>query len=160
LIRLCRMPSLLLQPLVENAIKYAVTPKEEGADISISAKLDEDKVRITVSDTGPGQSDPIDEKTDSTGVGLANIQERLNQAYGEAHTFEIKSSSGGGFSVVITLPFETREQIEQEAAKRPATKDQTRNETIFGEHVSDRGQQQVPERAPNLAPLQHKDMTT
>jgi len=154
------LPSLLLQPLVENAIKYAVTPKEEGADIAISAKLENDKVRITVSDTGPGQSGPIEQKANSTGVGLGNIQERLNQAYGEAHAFEIKSSSGGGFSVIITLPFETREQIEQEAAKNSATENQIRNETIFGEHVSDRGHQQVPERASTMASMQHKDMTT
>src|SRR3546814_18447946 len=51
-----RLPSLLLQPLVENAIKYAVTPQEEGADITISAQLAGEKVRITVSDTGTGLS--------------------------------------------------------------------------------------------------------
>src|SRR3546814_11208571 len=49
-----RLPSLLLQPLVENAIKYAVTPQEEGADIAVEARKIGDRVVITVSDTGPG----------------------------------------------------------------------------------------------------------
>ena len=49
-----RLPSLLLQPLVENAIKYAVTPQEEGAEIKISAQQVGNRVQITVSDTGPG----------------------------------------------------------------------------------------------------------
>src|SRR3546814_14867365 len=48
-----RLPSLLLQPLVENAIKYAVTPKEEGAEIVVQARLAGDRVQITVTDTGP-----------------------------------------------------------------------------------------------------------
>lgn len=132
------LPSLLLQPLVENAIKYAVTPMEEGADISVSARLKDDKVQIIVSDTGPGKNAQMEKTSNSTGVGLGNIQERLNQAYGEAHTFETKSSAGGGFSVIISLPFETRQQIEKEAARDSATVEQIRNEAIFGEHISDK----------------------
>ncbi|VAV98769.1 Autolysin sensor kinase [hydrothermal vent metagenome] len=155
------LPSLLLQPLVENAIKYAVTPKEEGADISVSARLEEGKVRIKVSDTGPGTSSPITKTTDSTGVGLGNIQERLNQAYGEAHEFNIESSSGSGFAVIIALPFETREQIEREAAKDTVTDDQQRNEAIFGEHATGDSQQQGSAdqgvTTPTMASLQHKE---
>src|SRR3546814_16213824 len=88
-----RLPSLRLQPLVENAIKYAVTPQEEGADITISAQLAGEKVRITVSDTGTGLSaDGTDSTTglatESTGVGLANIRHRLAQAFGEQHRFD------------------------------------------------------------------------
>jgi sensor histidine kinase YesM len=79
-----RLPSLLLQPLVENAIKYAVTPAENGADIWITAQREGRAVRIEVADSGPGHGGaPID--TQSTGVGLANIQDRLTQAYGPAH---------------------------------------------------------------------------
>lgn len=151
------LPSLLLQPLVENAIKYAVTPLEEGAEIAVSARLDQDMVRITVSDTGPGKNGPIPKSTDSTGVGLGNIQERLNQAYGEAHEFEIKSSTGGGFSVIIALPFETREQIEKEAAQDNATIDQIRNEAIFGEHASDKSHGGLV-TAPAMASSHQKDM--
>jgi two-component system, LytTR family, sensor kinase len=76
------MPSLLLQPLVENAIKYAVTPQEDGADISIIAQRAGDRLRIIVSDTGPGlQAQPANPKL-STGVGMVNTRERLIQAYG------------------------------------------------------------------------------
>ncbi len=154
------LPSLLLQPLVENAIKYAVTPQEEGADISVSAHLDGDKLRIIVSDTGPGKVGPTTNKPASTGVGLGNIQERLNQAYGESAIFETRSSPGEGFSVVIALPFETREQIDREAADHAATDEQVRNETIFGEHASSDDRQREPVNAPAMASFQHKDLKT
>lgn len=104
------LPSLLLQPLVENAIKYAVTPKEEGADIVISAQLIGQTLRITVSDTGPGLKSQIASTTPSTGVGLVNIRERLNQAYEDKHRFETRSSPGGGYSVIIEIPYEKREK--------------------------------------------------
>jgi two-component system LytT family sensor kinase len=100
------MPSLLLQPLVENAIKYAVTPQEEGADISIEARLNVDRVVITVSDTGPGAEDHWVRAQESTGVGLANIRDRLIQAYGENHRFDSQSDIQGGFRVVIEIPYQ------------------------------------------------------
>ena len=113
------LPSLLLQPLIENAIKYAVSPQEEGARISLSAQAMGRMLRITVSDTGPGmQTSPSDAvrsleaqpgRIDSTGVGLANIRDRLAQAYGEDHRFEILSPPDGGFTVIIEIPFETEE---------------------------------------------------
>jgi LytS/YehU family sensor histidine kinase len=101
------LPSLLLQPLVENAIKYAVTPQEEGADIRVEARVAVDRVQITVSDTGPGLIEGTNRPTYSTGVGLANIRERLAQAYGGDHRFEILSGRGSGFGVMIEIPFQT-----------------------------------------------------
>jgi LytS/YehU family sensor histidine kinase len=101
-----RLPSLLLQPLVENAIKYAVTPQEEGADIRVVAKRDIDRVIITVSDTGPGADDHWVRAQESTGVGLANIRDRLAQAYGADHRFETESNVSGGFRVIIDIPFQ------------------------------------------------------
>ena len=101
-----RLPSLLLQPLIENAIKYAVTPAENGADIWINARREGRAVRIEVADSGPGHgSAPIDAQ--STGVGLANIQDRLAQAYGPAHGFATRTNEHGGFSVIIEIPLET-----------------------------------------------------
>lgn len=102
-----RLPSLLLQPLVENAIKYAVTPKEEGADIEVAARLAGNAVQITVTDTGPGLNEAGARPSYSTGVGLANIRDRLAQAYGADHRFETHSSAAGGFGVTIEIPFET-----------------------------------------------------
>ena len=104
-----RLPSLLLQPLVENAIKYAVTPQEDGADISVEARLIGDRVRIVVSDTGHGLNGNLPAPSDSTGVGLANIRERLTQAYGEEPRIEFGDQFGGGFAVTIDIPYRDQE---------------------------------------------------
>jgi two-component system LytT family sensor kinase len=101
-----RLPSLLLQPLVENAIKYAVTPQEQGADIAVAARRVADRVVITVADTGPGSEDVWVKAQQSTGVGLANIRDRLSQAYGADHRFETVSNNEGGFSVTIEIPYQ------------------------------------------------------
>jgi LytS/YehU family sensor histidine kinase len=112
-----RLPSLLLQPLIENAIKYAVTPQEEGADITLSAQLAGQNVRITVSDTGAGLSEgSVDPTTgavatESTGVGLANIRDRMAQAYGDQQRFEVQSGADGGFTVIIEFPFQPDGQV-------------------------------------------------
>jgi len=99
------VPSLLLQPLVENAVKYAVTPKEEGADITITASRIGSRLRLSVSDTGPGLQQGRNQETSSTGVGMVNIRERLSQAYGEDHRIDVLSNPGGGFEVLIEIPF-------------------------------------------------------
>ena len=101
-----RLPSLLLQPVVENAIKYAVTPQEEGADIAVVARLNGEMVQIDVTDTGPGLNEAVQRVTQSTGVGLANIRDRLAQAYGPRHRFEAQARPGGGFVVSIEIPAE------------------------------------------------------
>jgi two-component system, LytTR family, sensor kinase len=103
-----RLPSLLLQPLIENAIKYAVTPAENGADIWITATSEGQAVRIEVADNGDGMGCDL-AASPSTGVGLPNIRDRLSQAYGAAHRFDTKQNERGGFSVIIEIPFETGE---------------------------------------------------
>ncbi len=110
------IPSLLLQPLVENAIKYAVTPKEEGADIVVGIQLVGEKLHISVSDTGPGLQPGQQDFSLSTGVGMANTRERLMQAYGENQSFEHRIKPSGGFEVLIEMPYQakvtsTRDQI-------------------------------------------------
>jgi two-component system, LytTR family, sensor kinase len=113
-----RIPSLLLQPLVENAVKYAVTPLEEGADIWVTARLVGDHLEMTVADTGPGLSEGRPGPTNQgTGVGLANIRDRLQQAYGDDHRFELLPNTGSplvqaglakgpGLLVLIEIPFQ------------------------------------------------------
>src|SRR4029078_4960259 len=103
-----RLLSLLLQPLIENASKYAVTPAENGADIWITANREGQAVRIEVADNGDGTGGEIAGST-STGVGLANIRDRLSQAYSAAHRFETRQNERGGFSVILEIPFETGE---------------------------------------------------
>ena len=116
-----QIPSMLLQPLIENAIKYGVSPQEEGADISLLAQIVGPRLRITVSDTGPGvdvggvaEDLPAvmatHKRRDSTGVGLANIRDRLAQAYGDDHRFEIRSPESGGFTVLIEIPHELADE--------------------------------------------------
>ena len=111
-----RLPSLLLQPIVENAIKYAVTPQEDGADIHIDARVMGDRLVITVADTGPGPGPSFDTRTlqadgsnatSGTGVGLPNIRERLQQAYGDDHRFELEHNHPHGLIVLIEIPFQT-----------------------------------------------------
>ncbi|MBV9529184.1 histidine kinase [Sphingomonas sp.] len=101
-----RLPSLLLQPLIENAIKYAVTPSENGADIWITARREGQAVRIEVADNG-GDHPGAMSATPSTGVGIANIRDRLTQAYGPAHRFETMQNERGGFSVILEIPYES-----------------------------------------------------
>ena len=100
-----RLPSLLLQPLIENAIKYAVTPSETGADIWVRAERQGNGVRIEVADSGPGNAINL-MNAQSTGVGHANIRDRLQQAFGGAQAFSTRKNEHGGFSVVIDIPFE------------------------------------------------------
>jgi two-component system, LytTR family, sensor kinase len=102
------VPSLLLQPLVENAIKYAVTPQEDGADIAIIAQRAGERVRIIVSDSGPGLQATAPDPKLSTGVGMANTRERLVQAYGEDQRFDHYARSGGGFEVVLEFPYQAK----------------------------------------------------
>ena len=128
-----QLPAMLLQPLVENAIKYAVSPQEEGARISLTARVIGDRLRLTVEDTGPGVDEPLQFDTRdldrhhepavpgrpvSTGVGLANIRNRLAQAYGNTQLFETRSEAGGGFTVLIEIPF-TRTEVPQPVSAPP-----------------------------------------
>ncbi len=103
-----RLPSLLLQPLIENAIKYAVTASEVGADIWITATREGQAVRIEVADNGSADGTDI-AANPSTGVGLPNIRDRLSQAYSGSHRFETRQNERGGYSVIIEIPFETGE---------------------------------------------------
>ncbi len=105
-----RLPSLLLQPLVENAIKYAVTPREDGADIAVAAHpIGAQMLRITVTDSGGGPTagEASFTAVPSTGVGLPNIRDRLAQAYGPDHRFDAQRNAEGGFVVVIEIPLQT-----------------------------------------------------
>ena len=109
-----RMPSLLLQPLVENAVKYAVTPQEDGADIHIDARLMGDRLVITIADTGPGLTAPglngdLPASTSGSGVGLANIRDRLAQAYGDDQRFEVEANEPHGLIVLVDIPYQAFE---------------------------------------------------
>jgi signal transduction histidine kinase len=100
-----QIPSLLLQPLVENAVKYAVTPMEEGAEIALDARVVGDRLLVSIADTGPGLNDAAPKPNSSSGVGLANIRDRLAQAYGNDHRFELGPNHPHGLIVTIDIPY-------------------------------------------------------
>jgi len=105
------VPSLVLQPLVENAIKYAVSKREEGGSIEIEAKRCGADLRIVMRDDGPGCSN-FDKRSNGHGVGLANTRERLSVLYGAQQRFELINRAPHGVEIRIELPF-------QAAAKDP-----------------------------------------
>lgn len=98
-----RVPNLILQPLVENAIRHGVAPRAQDGLIEISAARENGMVRLRVRDNGPGLSIPTENLT--PGIGLSNTQARLKQLYGVEHRFEIKDANGGGLEVAIVIPF-------------------------------------------------------
>src|SRR5690606_31962555 len=107
------LPSLLLQPLVENAIKYAVARRVEGGTIGLRATREGERLRLSVIDDGPGWAAldhggvPLDSAPRGNRVGLANTRDRLRVLYGERQRFELRNREEGGFAVSMTLPFET-----------------------------------------------------
>jgi len=101
------VPSLLLQPLIENAIKYAVSKREEGGTIEIDARREGSGLVITLRDDGPGCKD-FNDRPAGHGVGLSNTRERLLVLYGErAQEFTIANREPRGVEVRIRLPFES-----------------------------------------------------
>ena len=99
------VPSLILQPIIENSIKHAVAKREEGGHIEIEARRDGDTLDLHLRDDGPGCPD-FDAPTNHTGVGLANTRERLRVIYGARQQFTITNREPHGANVHIRLPFE------------------------------------------------------
>jgi signal transduction histidine kinase len=104
------VPSLILQPLIENAIKYAITPSEDGGTLRISAKLQNEVLVLQVADTGPGMGNGKS-KQKSSGVGLKNTRERLNQFYGDRQAFTLAPNEPSGLVITINIPYD-KEDVE------------------------------------------------
>ena len=101
------VPSLILQPLIENAIKYAISPSEEGGTLRISARVQRDTLALQISDTGPGLGNGSNGQK-SSGVGLKNTRERLQQLYGDRQAFTLAPNEPTGLTVTINIPFEVK----------------------------------------------------
>lgn len=101
------VPSLILQPLIENAIKYAIAPAIDGGTITVCAKIVEDQLVLALKDTGPGLEDIHHIVSQSgSGVGIANTKERLSQIYGDKHEFRLENLEPTGLGIFIQVPKE------------------------------------------------------
>ncbi len=98
------VPWLVLQPLVENAIRYAVEPRVTGGRVLVKARRTDAWVRLEVEDDGPGLS-AAGGPPNGAGVGLANTRARLRRLYGDRHELQAEPLAGGGFRVAIRLPY-------------------------------------------------------
>ena len=102
----CPLPPLLLQPLVENAIKHGISPRKAGGRVIIAARATDDNSHliITVIDTGVGASSAELTRGRVAGIGLVNVESRLAHYYGETASFAIRSAPGVGTTVEMHLP--------------------------------------------------------
>jgi two-component system LytT family sensor kinase len=99
------LPSLLLQPLIENAVKYVVAPREEGGRIRVEGRIRSGMLEIAVEDDGPGLAATTQAES-GRGVGLRNTRERLSVVYGERHRFATLNAQPG-LRIEIAIPRET-----------------------------------------------------
>ncbi len=102
-----RVPNLILQPLLENAIRHGIEPHAKPGRIELRAQKAKGELTLDVSDNGAGVSDAA---SVSEGVGLSNTRARLRTLYGEAHRFELGNRPEGGLRVRLTIPFRTAEE--------------------------------------------------
>ncbi len=112
-LRNTRIPALLIQPLVENAVKHGISPRRAGGEVVIQARTargntlqssSEDMLQILVRDTGAGAGERELEHGRARGVGLANVEQRLKRHYGDLGSFSIRSAHGAGTTVEVILP--------------------------------------------------------
>lgn len=99
------VPALILQPLVENAIKYGVSRTNRPVTITISAKLKGDDIEIKIADDGEAMDTS---HVGGNGIGLANVRDRLEARYKSAATLETRAFPEGGFTATLTLPLSHR----------------------------------------------------
>jgi two-component system LytT family sensor kinase len=101
-----KVPNLILQPIVENAIRHGIALRSTPGLIEIEAKHLNGLVRIQVRDNGPGLSEHrISENLFNRGLGLANTGQRLERLYGSRHLFDLRNNPNGGFVVTMEIPF-------------------------------------------------------
>ena len=104
------VPQLILQPIVENAVRHGIAPYGCGGEIVVRAVRDADRLLLTVQDSGPGI---LEHRLDaSLGLGLSNTRARLSLLYGTAQQLALENLAGGGFCVRIEIPFRLSEESE------------------------------------------------
>jgi two-component system LytT family sensor kinase len=98
-----QVPGLILQPLVENSMKYAIATSEDGGTVRVTACVQDDQLQLEVSDTGPGIKSSANEE--DYGVGLRNTRDRLETLYAENYSLSTANISPSGLAVQIRFPF-------------------------------------------------------
>jgi len=104
------VPSMLLQPLVENSIKHGLSPRIEGGSITLRSRLTDDRLTIELEDdgvgmsTGDGWEESVWPSSGGTGIGMQNVIERLKVLYGDAASMTVRSRDGSGTVVSLELP--------------------------------------------------------
>ena len=109
------VPNLILQPLVENAIRHGVAPRPTQSTIEIRALRRNGRVELRVRDDGPG-IDEMRKEAAAGGIGLSNTRARLDKLYGAAHSFQLSPADGGGTQVTITIPFHPADGSEESSS--------------------------------------------
>jgi sensor histidine kinase YesM len=102
-VRATRVPGLIVQPLVENALKHGLAPLERGGSVRVSAARDDGRVVLSVEDDGRGLGRPAG-PTGREGTGLANVRERLRSAFGDRATLELTPAGAGGALARLVFP--------------------------------------------------------
>jgi two-component system, LytTR family, sensor kinase len=107
------VPSILLQPLIENSIKHGLEPRINGGTITLRSRLDADRVSIEVSDDGVGIGNRPKSalRRSGAGIGMQNVRERLEVLYGNQASFKVESSPGRGTRVLIEIPANLQERV-------------------------------------------------
>jgi sensor histidine kinase YesM len=117
-----KVPSLLLQPLVENSIRHGIVPRSGPGQIVIRAERLGDDLQVQVIDNGPGVLLSAQESF-KEGIGLSNTRARLQGLYGDGQSFKLSNSPGGGLVVTVTMPF--RDDNPTPAEDEPADRHET-----------------------------------
>jgi two-component system LytT family sensor kinase len=98
------VPSMILQPLVENALRHGIAPKIEGGVITLRAKLGKGRLTVEVIDDGVGISEQRQAEVYDSGIGISNVRERLKVVYGQDFLMKIDSQPGKGTAIRFEIP--------------------------------------------------------